>query len=275
MAFNGLGTFSLIYNWITDRNNGIKILASRMMAQEQDIADALSLCITKDGQQTVTANIPMSNNKITLLASGTAVTDAANLGQVQASSAHFSSAGTVDAYTAGFDPPLTSLSTGMAFNIYFGTANTGNSTATFNPDGLGAGNLVGANGTPITLANTIKAGVGKIVRYGSVWYYTPPSSAGSPFGLPFGGVLAPGSTGGTADSNYSYLVDASSTAQFIMLSASPATGDAVPLTIFGTKNVKLWASGGNIYGDTATIETGGAEGLALPRYTGTSRGWVW
>lgn len=48
-------------------------------AMDADIATGLSNCITKDGQQTVTANIPMGGFKVTGLGLGTSNTDAASV----------------------------------------------------------------------------------------------------------------------------------------------------------------------------------------------------
>lgn len=81
MAFSG-GVFSRIYNWVTDRNNGIDITASRMDQEFDGIATGLSQCILKDGTQTVTANIPMNSKKITGLADGTVSGDAVHYGQL-------------------------------------------------------------------------------------------------------------------------------------------------------------------------------------------------
>ena len=67
MAFNGSGTFSVIDSFVTDRNDGIKIQAQRMDDQFQDVADGLTLCLTKDGQQTPTADLPMGGFKLTNL----------------------------------------------------------------------------------------------------------------------------------------------------------------------------------------------------------------
>jgi len=47
-----------------------------------DLATGLSTCITSDGQSTITADIPMSNFKITELGLGTAITDAASVQNV-------------------------------------------------------------------------------------------------------------------------------------------------------------------------------------------------
>ena len=78
MAYNGSGTFVRLYNWITDRNAAVKIRADRMDAEMDGFATGLSTAITKDGQTTITANIPMSNFKLTGLGDATSGTDALN-----------------------------------------------------------------------------------------------------------------------------------------------------------------------------------------------------
>ena len=55
MPFNGSGTFNRIYSWVTDAANGIDVSSSRTDTDTNDIAACLTNCITKDGQQTVTA----------------------------------------------------------------------------------------------------------------------------------------------------------------------------------------------------------------------------
>jgi hypothetical protein len=78
MAFNGSGVFQRLYNWVTDRNNNIKIRADRMDAELDGFATGLSNCITKDGQTTVSANIPFNDKKITGLGDATSAADALN-----------------------------------------------------------------------------------------------------------------------------------------------------------------------------------------------------
>lgn len=78
MAFNGSGVFVRLYNWVADRNAAIKIRADRMDAEMDGMATGLSNCITKDGQTTVTANIPFNNKRLTGVADATADTDAVN-----------------------------------------------------------------------------------------------------------------------------------------------------------------------------------------------------
>jgi hypothetical protein len=113
MAFNGSGTFNRIYNWVTDKANGFKITASRMDGEFDGIATGLSQCITKDGQTTITANIPFNNNKITGLGNGTARTDVINVGQVQDNQFQYlgTTGGTADAYTLSPSPTITAYAT--------------------------------------------------------------------------------------------------------------------------------------------------------------------
>jgi len=78
MPFNGSGIYNRIYNFVTDRNNGVKIQSARMDAEMDGIATALSNCITKDGQTTITADIPFNNQKITGLGEASAGSHALN-----------------------------------------------------------------------------------------------------------------------------------------------------------------------------------------------------
>jgi len=59
MAFSG-GTFSRTFDCTTDRDNGVKILASKFDTELDGFATGLSTCILKDGTQTCTAAIPFA-----------------------------------------------------------------------------------------------------------------------------------------------------------------------------------------------------------------------
>jgi len=113
MAFNGTGTFSRLYNWVTDKVNAIPITASRFDAELDGMATGLSQCITKDGQTTITANIPFNSNKITGLGNGTARTDVINVGQVQDNQFQYlgTTGGAADAYTLSPSPTITAYAT--------------------------------------------------------------------------------------------------------------------------------------------------------------------
>lgn len=78
MSFNGSGVFQI-------NSTGQPVVASTLIesatfnALTADLATGLSTCITKDGQTTPTANIPMGGYRITGLGFGTTSTDAARM----------------------------------------------------------------------------------------------------------------------------------------------------------------------------------------------------
>ena len=125
MAFNGSGVFNRIYNWVNDKANGYKITASRMDGEFDGMATGLSNCITKDGQTTLTANIPFSTYKLTGLGSGTARTDAINVGQVQDNQFLYlgTTSGSADAYTLTPAPAITAYTATQQFTAKISATN--------------------------------------------------------------------------------------------------------------------------------------------------------
>jgi hypothetical protein len=81
MSYNGTGTFLI-------NTAGQPVVASTVISATTfnlltaDLANGLTNVITKDGQTTVTANIPMSNFKITGLGAATTANDAVRLEQL-------------------------------------------------------------------------------------------------------------------------------------------------------------------------------------------------
>lgn len=65
MPWTGAGSFTRIYSWVTDAANGIFVRADRMDTDSDDIANGISNCIAKDGQNAATANLPMGGYKHT------------------------------------------------------------------------------------------------------------------------------------------------------------------------------------------------------------------
>lgn len=58
--------------WEQDKNAGVKIVTSRHDYHDTDIADGVDNCLTKDGQNSPTANLPMAGQKHTGAAVATA-----------------------------------------------------------------------------------------------------------------------------------------------------------------------------------------------------------
>ena len=125
MAFNGTGTFLRIYNWATDKINSIPITASRVDAEMDGMATGLSNCITKDGQTTISANIPLNSFKLTGLGVGTARTDAITVGQVQDNQFLYlgATSGSADAYTLAPSPAITAYAATQQFTAKISATN--------------------------------------------------------------------------------------------------------------------------------------------------------
>lgn len=129
-----------------------------------DLATGLTTCITKDGQTTPTANIPMGANKITGLAAGTAATDAANIGNLQSGTGTYvgTVGGTADVITLTASPAIAAYAAGQTFRFIASGANTTN--VTVNVNSLGA-KAITKNGTTALVAGDIPASMMVEITY--------------------------------------------------------------------------------------------------------------
>jgi len=162
MAFNGSGTF-LINTAGQPVVAGTVISSTAFNALTADLATGLSTVITKDGQTTVTANIPMSTYKFTGLGVGSAATDSANLSQVQSTVTKLlTSVSGTDTITAVGAPVVAAYAAGQMFYFVATGDNTG--AVTLNIDSLGA-KAVTRDGSVALAAGDIKSGEVVVVVY--------------------------------------------------------------------------------------------------------------
>lgn len=126
MAFNGSGTFDRLYNWVTDRDNNVKILASKMDQEMDGFATGLSNCITRNGESTIISNLSLNNYKLTGLANGSSRTDSINIGQVQDGTYTYLglTGGVADAYTLAPSAIITSYAVTQRFTVKIHATNT-------------------------------------------------------------------------------------------------------------------------------------------------------
>lgn len=165
MAFNGSGTFNRLYSWVNDAANGIKIRADRMDNEMNGMAVGLSTCLTKDGQTTVTANLPMANFRHTGVGNAASRTDYASFGQVQDGKAAWADAGgTADAITASYSIPVTALVDGQLCFVRALAANA-TTTPTFSPNGLTARTIVKNGGAALAAGDIAGDGHELVLRY--------------------------------------------------------------------------------------------------------------
>ena len=164
MSFDGSGTFNRTNGtntgttlWGDDRDGGTKIVAGRHDSHDQNLADGLTNCITKDGQTTVTANIPMNSKKFTGLAIGSAAAESTTLAQLQDSATIWggTAAGSGDALTITLTPALTAYANGQRFTLITAAAST--TASTLNVDSLGAKSIKMPDGSA-TVAESIESG---------------------------------------------------------------------------------------------------------------------
>ena len=147
MAFNGSGTFNRTNGtnsgsttWQQDRDEPVNILANRHDTHDQDLADGLTNCVTKDGQTTVTANLPMATFKHTNVGSATTRTDYTRADDLQDNKLNWGgdAGGSSNAYTLTLSPPITSYTDGMRVGFIPNHINTGSATLNINSVGAKA-----------------------------------------------------------------------------------------------------------------------------------------
>lgn len=128
MARDGSGNYSLpeaafVYDTV--------ISETAMNSNLSDMATALTGSVAADGQTTMSGSLKMGSNKITGLTAGTAATEAANVGQMQAQAYIWcgTAGGTADALTLTPSPAITAYAAGQHFRfIAGGDPNTGATT---------------------------------------------------------------------------------------------------------------------------------------------------
>jgi hypothetical protein len=261
MSFNGSGTF-LINSSGQPVVTGTVISSTTFNALTADLANGLSNCITRDGQTSVSANIPMNNFKITGLGEGTNNTDASTIGQVQSTVAKLigSISGT-NTITGTLTPAITTYTAGQMFYFVAVGANTG--AVTLNINGLGA-KAITSNGANALSAGDISSGEIIVVVYDGTQFQiisnlnTTVAAAGSNTQLQYNnsGVLG-GSTLTYNNSTGGFSIAAPSSGTTLALVS--AAGATVPQTMSnGTITAQL-----DFGSSQFNIGTSTAHGIAL------------
>ena len=126
-------------------------ISSADMNSEMDgIATGLSTAITKDGQTTITANLPMSGFAHTGVAVATARTMYARASQIADGSLTYGgvAGGTADALTIAPSPAITGYVIGQQFQFKVG-ASPNTTAGTLNVNSIGVGSITWPDGTAL------------------------------------------------------------------------------------------------------------------------------
>lgn len=190
MAWSG-GTFTRANGsteWQDDAALGIGIEAGLHDAQDNDLATGINNCLTKDGQNTPTANLPMGGYKHTGAGSATGTGQYTTYNQLQDSTfaatvasvaINNTSAGTLTQSLFSNDASPTVLAIQKSRGATVGT-----NTIVANGDALGSIEFRGANGTGYTTAAQIRALVDGAPGAtndmpGALVFYTTPDGSGT------------------------------------------------------------------------------------------------
>ena len=241
MARDGSGTYQRTDGTYTgdrvfrqQRDAGRNVSALPMDIHANDIAQALTDSVAKDGQTALTGNLNLNDHKVEGLAAGTAATDAVNLTQLNAGAIQFvpagQVAGTANAITLAPTPALTSYAVGRALRFLVKIENTGPVTLAIS--GLPAAAIQKPDGTALASADL------KVGRHLTVVYN------GAAFLSDLGG-----EGGGADEATVNRLIAA-------------ANLNAAKLTSGLVAPARLAASPAN--GDVLTIGSGGAASWESP-----------
>lgn len=136
MAWNGAGSFQRTNGsfsgatvWQDDQNAGYDILAAREDYHDQDIATGINNCLTKDGQNTPTANLPMNNFRHTGVSDGAARNQYATVAQLQDQAVNVATAASgTNTITAVMVPDISTYVTGARYAFKAAGNNSGATT---------------------------------------------------------------------------------------------------------------------------------------------------
>lgn len=153
--------------------NGTIIDETVVNATLSDIGTALSNSIAKDGQTTVTANIPMGGNKLTNVAAGSAANQNPIISQIQDGSLlTLGSVSGTDTITGALTPAIVAYTARML--VTFTPANNGTGAATIAINGLAAKAIVKGNAAALVAGDLVTTAPAIMVYDGTAFVLLNP-----------------------------------------------------------------------------------------------------
>lgn len=137
MGWSG-GTFSRDYNWTTDAAGSFpNIEASRMDGEDNNFATGINACLTKDGSNTPSGNLPMGGQRHTGVGNAAALTDYASAADViDQHLTFYVDSGSGNNFAITPSPAISAYAEGQRFVFRATHGNTG--ACDLNVNGLGA-----------------------------------------------------------------------------------------------------------------------------------------
>lgn len=167
MPFNGSGTFLRVHNWVDDANSSIPITDTRVDEEDDGYATGLSNCVTRDGQSTPTADLPMDGFKHTGVEDASSRNQYASLGQVQDAAFVWggTAGGTANVITVSASPAPASYVAGLSLQFISSADNSG--AVTLNVNSLGAKNVTKRGTVALTTGDIPANAVVRVVYDGT------------------------------------------------------------------------------------------------------------
>lgn len=161
MAWSG-GTFSRVHDWTSDEASAIDIEASRMDQEDDNFETGINNCLTKDGQNSPTADLPMGGNRHTSVGNANARDSYASAADViDQDLVYYVDSGTADTYVITPSPAITAYEEGQKFVFRATNANTGAST--LNVNSLGATAIQTNDGSALSAGMIVDGGYYEVV----------------------------------------------------------------------------------------------------------------
>ncbi|MGE4259211.1 MAG: hypothetical protein AB7F19_07705 [Candidatus Babeliales bacterium] len=137
MSWNGSGIFNILFGdnkWQNDRDQSIPIQAAPHDARDQDMAAGINNCLTKDGQNAATANLPMGGFRHTNVGTASSRNQYAVVSQVQDSKYIYggTSTGSSNTYEITLTPAISAYAAGQKYHFLSHQANSGAATLAIN-----------------------------------------------------------------------------------------------------------------------------------------------
>lgn len=182
MSDNGSGTY-VVNSAGQPVVSGTPATAAAFNAYTADAATAMSNRICKDGQTTVTANIPFGGYKLTSVGAATARTDGASLATIQDGTGVYvgTVGGTADAITLTPSPAITAHATGQVFEFIAPGSSRNTGAVTVAISGLAAKDVKDAGAVALSTGRILGGQLIKIRYDGTQYRLLSNPLAGSTF----------------------------------------------------------------------------------------------
>jgi len=228
---NGVHTGATL--WVQDRDAGTKILATRHDTHDQDLADGINSTLEKSGSNAATGNLDLGSKRITLLADGTAKTDAATVNQIQSNGPAYqaSDTGTANAHVIALSPAITAYASGQKVTFKSGAAST--TASTLNVNGLGVKAIKKLHDQDIASGDIESGSIVTVVYDGTNFQMTSQVAAAASTGAPAAATSAKTAayTVIAGDAGSTILCSAASADYAVALTAAGTLGDGFTVTL--------------------------------------------